>query len=148
MVPGPGKLLPSHIHWHHGSFTPVCSLSTWTSSRDLDSNCNPFLQFDDARIKYQLKVFDSHYSVSARRRWWGKVIVTTATGWTGAGGGAQFVNTILVLFNCNIDPRPQWPRCTLLLPSTRLLKLTAQLGPVDQWISVARCGDPGGLSAQ
>ena len=119
------------------------------SSRDLDSNCNPFLQFDDARIKYQQKDFDSHYSVSARRRWWGKVIVTTATGWTGAGGGgAQFVNTILVLFNCNIDPRPQWPRCTLLLPSTRLLKLTAQLGPVDQWISVERCGHTRGLSVQ
>ena len=33
--------------------------------------------------------------------------MTTATVWAGGVGGAQIVNTILVLFNCNIDPWPQ-----------------------------------------
>ena len=64
--------------------------------------------------------------------------MTTATVWAGGGGGgAQIVNTILVLFNCNIDPWPQSHKLHTAAPSTRLLKLTAQLGSVDisglQW---------------
>ena len=94
---------------------------------------NPFLQFDNARIKYQQKVFDSQYSVSGRR-WWGKVSCDhcQCLGWWWlVSGGAQIVNTILVLFNCNIDPWPQSHKLHTAAPSSRLLKLTAQLGPVD-----------------
>ena len=68
--------------------------------------------------------------------------MTTATVWAG-GGGAQIVNTILVLFNCNIDPWPQSHNLHTAAPFIQVTEAdcTARASGY-QWITVASCVHP------